>query len=213
MGAAFAWDLNAPEKAFLSKRIASGDTVYDVGGNRGQFTLLFSHLVGEKGTVVAFEPVEKLANTIRRNLSLNSISNTCVVAAAAAGSNGTAEFKYTDERSTQGMLGETEPSYQLSSAETIEVQTVRLDHVVRERGKAPPDLMKIDVEGGAGVALAGAERLLEAYEPDVYIELHGPEERQAVQDQIIGRGYTARTLDGTRVEDPSARTDALWCTT
>lgn len=36
-----------------------GDTVLDVGANAGQFTFLFSALVGASGTVHAFEPVSE----------------------------------------------------------------------------------------------------------------------------------------------------------
>lgn len=34
-----------------------GDTVLDVGANAGQFTFVFSTLVGKSGSVHAFEPV------------------------------------------------------------------------------------------------------------------------------------------------------------
>src|SRR5437764_10258809 len=37
-----------------------GITVYDIGANRGQMTLWFAKMVGEGGTVAAFEPVPEL---------------------------------------------------------------------------------------------------------------------------------------------------------
>lgn len=153
MGVSYAWNLGSPEKAFLADRIPPGATIYDIGANRGQFTLLFSHLVGETGRVISFEPVEKLADTVRRNVELNEIGNARVVAAAASDEEGTAEFAYTDQHSTQGMLQETEPSYQLEGADTIEVRTVRLDDVVGDIEGGAPDVMKVDVEGGGGSRL------------------------------------------------------------
>jgi hypothetical protein len=34
---------------FLADRVESGEVVFDVGGNRGQFALFFAELVGEGG--------------------------------------------------------------------------------------------------------------------------------------------------------------------
>src|SRR5258708_27788033 len=48
------------EKAFLEQRIRPGMHVVDVGANLGLYTLLLSRLVGESGTVVAFEPDPEL---------------------------------------------------------------------------------------------------------------------------------------------------------
>ena len=213
MGVTFAWNLGSPEKEFLAEHISHGATVYDIGGNRGQFALFFSHLVGEAGHVVSFEPVEKLAGIIQRNVELNEIANTRVVTAAASKESGTAEFSYTDEYSTQGMLESTEPTYQLEEADTIEVRTIRLDDVVDDTETGAPDVMKVDVEGGAGAVFSGAASILDTHAPDIYVELHGPEEQEAVRDFLLERGYTAETLDGTPVEDSTARwRNPLWCT-
>jgi protein-L-isoaspartate O-methyltransferase len=43
---------------FIQRIVAAGDTVLDVGANIGYLTMLFAHLVGETGRVVAFEPGE-----------------------------------------------------------------------------------------------------------------------------------------------------------
>lgn len=213
MGASFAFHAGEPETAFLRKRLSDGDSVYDVGANVGRYTLHFSDVVGRLGHVVAVEPVEDLLDTLRQNVVLNDIKNVSVVPAAAADEQGTAEFAYTPRKMTLGMLERPVPdSYQPTNTDTIEVQTVRLDDVERELGVVP-DAIKIDVQGGAGPTLLGARRILDAYEPDIFIEMHGPEEQQAVQDELIDRGYTARTLDGMVVEDATARwVNPLWCT-
>lgn len=213
MGASFAFHVGEPETAFLRKRLGDGDTVYDVGANVGRYTLHFSNAVGSSGHVVALEPVEDLSAILRKNIALNGIENVSIVSAAAAGEQGTAEFAYTPEKMTLGMLERPVPdSYQPRNADTIEIQTVRLDDLEEDFGTVP-DVIKLDVQGGAGTALLGARRILDAHAPDVLVELHGPEEQQAVQDELIGRGYTARTLDGKVVEDATAQwVESLWCT-
>ena len=54
--------------------------------------------------------------------------------------------------------------------------------------------------------------LLEQVRPDIYIELHGPEEQAGVKHELLPRGYIARTLDGTRIDDPASGWHTpLWC--
>src|SRR3954451_8180676 len=48
--------VNLEKLVFLSV-VQQGDVVFDVGANAGYYTLLFSHLVGRRGQVHAFEPV------------------------------------------------------------------------------------------------------------------------------------------------------------
>src|ERR1700728_4292554 len=42
--------------SFLEKHVKPGMTVVDIGANIGFYSVLFSKLVGEKGSVHAFEP-------------------------------------------------------------------------------------------------------------------------------------------------------------
>jgi len=199
------------QTSFLLEKISDGEVVFDVGGNQGQLTLLFAHAVGKEGTVVAFEPIGELAEKIRQNVSLNNLGNVEVVAAAAAGQAGHAEFRYSEDHATQGMLQDTEPTYSLSEAKTVRVQTVTLDEIAQREGLWP-DVMKVDVEGGAKSVFSGAQRVLDRA-PDILIEQHGPEEQYAVKNELISRGYTARTLEGNRIEDPTEGWhNPLWCT-
>lgn len=91
------------------------------------------------------------------------------------------------------------------------MQTVTLDEIAQGEGLWP-DVMKVDVEGGAKSVFSGAQRVLDRA-PDILIEQHGPEEQYAVKNELISRGYTARTLEGNRIEDPTEGWhNPLWCT-
>jgi FkbM family methyltransferase len=213
MGITFAYNIGEPDINFLRAKIEPGSIVYDVGANVGRYTLHLSETVGETGQVIALEPVKNLTTILKQNIEMNEIENTVLIPAAAAEENGAADFAYSPEDSTLGMLEDPLPSsYQPPGTGTVEVQTVQLDEVAKEMGVAP-DVIKLDVQGAAGPALRGAEHILEVHEPDIYVELHVQEEQQAVQDELLDRGYAAKDVEGKVIEDPTDHwVNPLWCT-
>jgi hypothetical protein len=61
-------------------------------------------------------------------------------------------------------------------------------------GKPKPDLLKIDIEGGEGLALQGMKRLIDEHKPIFIIELHGEEAAKSVWDTLKAAGYLVRKL-------------------
>jgi FkbM family methyltransferase len=192
-------------------RLAPGMVIYDIGANRGQMSLFFSRSAGDRGRVFAFEPVPHLADTVRRNLALNGVTNVQVATLALSDRVGHATLDYDDQASTQGKLAEVEPSYRLADSRPLTVETTTIDTLIRG-GHPRPQFMKIDVEGAAARVLSGAREVLSrADAPLIYVEVHGPEERRGLRDHLLGAGYSLWTLDGTQVEDPEAgRHSWLW---
>jgi FkbM family methyltransferase len=192
-------------------KIQTGMTVYDVGANKGQMTLLFSKLVGVKGRVIAFEPAPQEYASLQRNVRINGLSNVQLIDAAVSDCNGRATFTYSAQRATQGKLLSVEPTYTNEEGEQLNVPSITLDAVL-ERGTPPPDLIKVDVEGAARLVFLGATKLLNDVCPAIYVELHGPEEQRAIRDQLLRRGYVAETTTGEVVSDPTAGWySPLWC--
>lgn len=213
MGFTFAWHINGEQWACLAALAKPGDCVYDVGANRGQSTLHLAWAVGPGGRVVAFEPVPGVCADLERNLRLNDLSRVTAVPAAAADREGAAEFLFDTAQPTQGKLSAVEPTNTLRTATAQQVRLVRLDDHERH-GWPVPQLIKIDVEGGAGAVLAGAERLITTNSPTIFVELHGPEERAAVKRLLDTHGYSACTPQGEPVPDPasaSASASVLVC--
>ncbi|MGL5804752.1 MAG: FkbM family methyltransferase [Xenococcaceae cyanobacterium] len=65
------------EKLTFIKLVENGDVVLDIGANKGQYTVLFSHLVGPEGKVHAFEPIEptyqRLSYNVRTKKRFNNV--------------------------------------------------------------------------------------------------------------------------------------------
>lgn len=209
IGFTYAIGTEAAAPRFFEREIRKGMTVWDLGGNKGQMALLFALLVGAEGRVVTFEPAAQEVGALRENVALNPAARIEVVEAAVSDRSGHLSFQYTPDLPTQGKLAEVEPTY-TSTGDPITVAAVTLDELLDTT--PVPHVMKVDVEGAAAAAFRGGTRLLSEVRPNLYIELHGPEEQAGVRDEVVGRGYIAYTLDGTVVPDPTAGWHSpLWC--
>src|SRR4051812_16352239 len=63
------------EERFLLGLELEGQTVYDVGGDQGIYTLFFARRVGAAGRVVTFEPNPESYRRIVDNVALNNFRN------------------------------------------------------------------------------------------------------------------------------------------
>ena len=213
MGMTYALGFDTHQARWLSEVVKREMTIYDIGANIGQMALPFSRWVGARGRVVAVEPAPINVRQLRDNIALNGLTNVTVVEAALSDHKGVASFLLDPAKARMGKLEDCEPTYNefCRRDERFDVATRRLDDLVAEFG--PPDFLKIDVEGGARGVLAGAERVLREVRPDIYLELHGPEEQAAARDLLLPAGYRLRGLDGRIVADPVAEwCNPLWCT-
>jgi len=181
------------------KSIRPGHQVYDVGSNAGQYAMLFSRLVGGKGSVMAFEPDPEMARKLRENLSLNRIVNVEVVESAVGSRSGTAQFD-----STGGGTGH------LSAAGSVAVSMLTLDQLGRD-----PDFIKIDVEGHESDVLEGARETIARKRPPLLIELHNPEQDREVGRILMDLNYSAYRLSGEAVKNMREgwpHPDGMWGT-
>src|SRR5262249_35462499 len=149
------------EDAFLAA-VRPGHTVYDLGANVGWFSLLAGRRVGAGGRVVAFEPDLQNAALAERNAARNGLANVTVVPAAVGDRDGWASFR--QEASIKGRLDE---------GGGLPVPLVSLDGWIESGRDAPPDVVKIDVEGAELGVLRGMERTLRELSPTLFVELHG----------------------------------------
>jgi hypothetical protein len=84
-----------------------------------------------------------------------------------------------------------------------EVHVVSLDALWQAGRIAPPDVVKIDVEGAEAEVLRGAAQLLRTARPRLLLATHGPDVHRACLDQLVGCGYALESLDSTRGLDTS----------
>jgi FkbM family methyltransferase len=170
----------------LAEHVRPGSVVYDIGAHAGFFTLLCSRLAGAEGRVYAFEPRRENIERLRRNIDANDAANVRIVPAAASDRTGEAAFVM-HASTLEGSLA---VSGQPAAAR---VRTETVDALVRG-GMAPPDFIKIDVEGAEGAVIRGAVRTIDAQRPLLLIEVHSAEAGREVAAAMPCR-YTYRDIE------------------
>jgi len=206
IGATFCLGGEAFHHGFYAQVLRPGMHVWDVGANTGQSLLAFGRLVGQSGSVNSFEPVLELAELAQRQARLNDLEHVQVHCVAAGSEDGFLEFEFNPTAPTQGKLSNVEREYKICGASLRKVRVVALDSFALAEDLPKPDFLKIDVEGAGAAVLRGARCLLEEFGPTIFMELHGPEERHAI-NELGNLGYTFRNLAENRITNPIE----TWC--
>jgi FkbM family methyltransferase len=159
MGAAMAFGLYEPGSVELMKKVVKpGMRCLDIGAQTGFYTCLMASLVGETGSVFAFEPVPSSFSMVEKNIKENRFEKRVKAYQLAASNKSTT----INAIKVSGMyvVG------QVDNAESVSIKSVRVDEVV----EGPIDIIKIDVEGHELAALEGMWGLITRYKPVIISE-------------------------------------------
>jgi len=193
------------------QQLARGDTVIDVGGHVGYFTLLAAHLVGKPGRVLTFEPSTKNYRKILLHLRKNRLVNAQVFNHALGSTRGTGRFFINLDNYGGHALWDiaTHEFNQRSSwcplVKQIGIQ--RLDDLISIEEARNVKLIKIDTEGSELAVLQGARATLgEGRVPFVVCEInrfaleHMGGSEQALRAEMAALGYSTYAFVGQGAE-------------
>jgi FkbM family methyltransferase len=178
-----------------------GDLAVDGGANEGLHAFPLADLVGPSGQVLAFEPIERHADTLARAARDRRLPQLHVVARALAERDGTAPFHWI--RNADGYSGlRPRATYPLApDVQILTVPTVALDTLIDHA--RPWRFGKLDLEGGEFRALQGAARSLARHRPLLVFESDRAGSAEAYgygPDEFFGffhaLGYRLRDLFG-----------------
>lgn len=137
--------------------LRTGDVFFDIGSNLGKFVIPFAKVVGEDGSVIAFEPEARSFARLEENVQLNGLSNVLAFRKALGERDGSRKLL---------VLGKTNDGSSLllvpgaSGALSEDVDLVQGDRF-RDTEELPvPRAIKIDVEGYEYFVLQGLKRTL-----------------------------------------------------
>ena len=161
--------------------------VLEIGAHIGYFSTFYAYLVGSQGKVDVFEPSEKNAKYLNKNIKLlpeNLQKIITVINKVAGDIDGFLDF-FIDPISGQnnsfianfeGFLANREQSAE-KTAEVIKdcVEVIRLDTYFKKKNHLP-DFVKIDVEGFEWNVIQGFAETIEKANPDFMIEIQADSE-------------------------------------
>ncbi|HUY26811.1 MAG TPA: FkbM family methyltransferase [Candidatus Binataceae bacterium] len=190
------------ESYLFLKMIAPGMTVFDVGANCGQYTLLAASAVGASGSVHSFEPVPETFGILEEHVRLNQFDNV-IVNQAALWSEAT-DLSLGSEPGAPVQSGRWSAGFAAMNPSAVTVRALRLDDYVREHAITRIDLIKMDIEGAEPFMLEGARESLARFRPAFLMEVN----REALArldstperlwDEFKALGYSAFAIGQSR---------------
>ena len=209
------------EKLAFLAIVRRGDVVFDVGANTGYHTLLFSHLVGRRGQVHAFEPVPPtfgiLEANVKRERHFDNVAlNNCALAAT---DDSLPLFVPGSDYGQASIARHGAGSW--AAPQKIVTYTCRATTVDAYLGAydlQPPSFVKCDVEGAELRVLTGAVDTLRKLPPLLSLEVNADWTRSLGYEPhdlvrfLAGFGYCRFLLVDGRIrvlDDPGRELAAL----
>lgn len=187
----------------LLAHLKPGGVFYDVGANIGVFSFIAASTVGANGAVHAFEPEANNLECFQQTLRNSGLQNVTLHDVAVGSSDGSMTF----DRRGGAFSGRLVDGGQDAEGASMDVRVRAIDSLIQD-GLAPPDLVKIDVEGGEGGVLEGMHDTLRSHRPVLLCELHffDADGLQRAVTAVREAGYSCQSLDGQSLSldgDPS----------
>jgi FkbM family methyltransferase len=157
-----------PQVEFLQNLVPKGATVVDVGANIGSITVPLAQMVGQGGTVHAFEPFRRIFQLLTANVALNGLNNVYTYPVALSNE--------TKQRGVPAYNFDAVGNYGASNVEdgtwlerTNDVEELRFA-TLDSFGLGEVFLIKIDVEQHERQVLEGSAGTIQKYRPIIMIE-------------------------------------------
>lgn len=179
------------------KFLNEGDTVFDFGANIGYFSVLSSAIVGNAGKVYSFEPIHENCQLLEASRQINALNN-IEINEIFCGE--VTDVEITMSLPSAGNSGIGSLAVPLNAATTT-VKTITLDDFCVRNGIPSVDFLKMDIEGGEGVAIRGMfSGLRNHLYKIVAVEFHPMqlqtlgEDSHALKEVFVRHGYHAFEL-------------------
>ena len=173
---------------WFKQNVAAGECWLDVGAHYGYTSLALGALVGERGSVWAFEPIPETAGHLVRTAQINRLRQLHVIPVAL----GEPESLVLERTAAvRGMAEVGLPMPDVASA----ILVARLDWLWPRLTTTPSSKIhgiKIDVQGMELQVLRGMSDILKTHKPALVVELHAGVDRADVLNTLKAAGYTAR---------------------
>ena len=190
-----------PRLKHMSENISSGDVMYYVGAEEGEFAALCQMWGAE---VVVFEPNPKVWSHFPLLWSANNLDlpMACIPGFASDKINSLSRIYYNEWPPEVKYVIEAAHGFKELYLEGETYGQITIDSCVYDQGIKPPTAISLDVEGSEWRVLGGAERVLREHKPKIWLSGHPEfmlqqwdESLYNLRQWIKGLGYTETILD------------------
>ena len=168
----------------LARILGPGMSFWDIGAHAGFFSLLASRIVGDEGTVHAFEPQPESRDRLVGGIGLNSAANVTVHPIALSNFDGDAVLHRHAQSPKWSLVSER------GEADGVTVRCQMIDSVAEKLG--PPDVIKIDAEGAELEVIRGGLETARRAHPTLVVEFS--DEGMVDQAKALLPSYTFEYL-------------------
>jgi FkbM family methyltransferase len=198
-----------------------GDIVIDGGANIGYYSLLSATMVGQEGSVHAFEPIPDTFDALTANVAVNNFVRIHLNQTALSDHAGELQFEVPLDKQTHQPLRTGARQVLLGDGPVTRVLATTLDDYAASRDIAHIRLVKLDLEGGELEAVKGMQNLLSTHAIDYLIAESNTwllEKRQMsgreVTEAVARYGYRPYAIGstfwgGTHIEKPTLQKYAV----
>lgn len=183
----------------LAASVKPGDVCYDVGSYRGFFAGVLA-LAGAS-RVYAFEPLPSNCRQVEAMIAANPQLPLVLLPVALGNEPGRMTFQVMGE-SSMGKLASSQFQADRTATATETVEVRAIDELVGTGSIAPPDVIKIDVEGAEMMVLTGARRVLARHQPRLFIEVHSRALALECHRELASHGYSVQVIETGAPPDP-----------
>ena len=176
-------------KQLLLENLKAGDSMLDLGGHVGYYSLIGSRLVGSTGRVFTFEPLPRNIKFLEDHLRLNKVTNVRLYKGAIAEYEGT--FKLNDSSPVGARLSETGG---------LDVRVYSLPKLWEEKELPIPQVIKMDIEGAERTLLPAIRSYLAQNNIKLFLSTHGKDTHRACVALLQELGYQFIPLDGATLD-------------
>lgn len=158
-----------PKVQLLQQVMRPGAVFVDIGGNKGDFSLIAARATSDDARILCFEPEPDNVAWIRRSVARNGYRSIEVVPVALSDVAGTATLHLGEKSGWHTLVRNADEP----ASDVIDVATITLDAALAARGIDRVDVLKLDVEGAEDLVLAGAQHTLRPGHPmTLLLDLH-----------------------------------------
>ena len=162
---------------------------YSISARMSVTTLWQPHKLSGGGEVFAFEPLPVNLKALHTHIKANGVANVIVMPYAVSSETAISRFH------SPGGTGRG----RLSDNGGITVNAISLDDLFLAGEIPPPNVVKMDIEGGELSALTGAAKVIEACSPRIFLATHGKEIRSQCEDFLRGKGYNIENFRNSSI--------------